>query len=183
MNKSNDVNAAPVQPIVMPRSFFACDDVRHEGQTNTWFTPRWLIDELGPFDLDPCSQTFRPHDTAANHVCEDAGEDGLLVPWVGRVWLNPPYGRQIEVWLRRLRDHGNGIALVFGRTETQWGQSCIETADAVNFVKGRISFLRADGSKASNAGTGSMLLAYGRDNVGRILKVPGVVFVGGVSSA
>jgi len=49
-------------------SFLACDSVTHEGQTNTWFTPREILTALGPFDLDPCTQSFRPFDTAARHI-------------------------------------------------------------------------------------------------------------------
>lgn len=181
VNAEQSTITGPVQAIVTPRAFFACDNTSHEGLTNTWFTPRSVIETLGPFDLDPCTQSFRPFDTAAKHVCEDAGEDGLTMAWRGRVWLNPPYGRNIKAWLDRLREHGNGVALVFGRTETAWGQDCISGADAVNFLKGRLSFIRADGSASSNAGTGSMLLAYGATNVAAILRMSGTVFIGGVS--
>ena len=161
----------------MPCSaFFACDSVTHEGQTNTWFTPQEIVTTLGPFDLDPCTQTFRPYDTAARHICEDAGECGLASKWEGRVWLNPPYGKAITKWLGKLADHGNGIALVFSRTETGWGQAMIGRADAVNFLKGRIAFIRKDGKPSTNAGTGSMLLAFGRENVEAIKRLPGVVF-------
>lgn len=160
----------------MTLAYHACDPVSHQGMTNTWFTPKWITDALGDFDLDPCSQTFRPHNTALHHVCEDSGEDGLLAEWHGRVWLNPPYGRDIHKWLSRLCEHGNGIALVFARTETQWGQYGIRTAHAVNFVKSRIRFLRSDGSEATNAGTGSMLLAYGKRNVDSLSRVDGVIF-------
>lgn len=159
------------------RSFFACDNVAHEGETNTWFTPREIIDALGGgFDLDPCTQTFRPFDTATTCICEDQGEDGMAAHWTGRVWLNPPYGRGIKGWLEKLQRHGNGIALVFSRTETEWAQTCLKLADAVNFMRGRVSFIRADGSKSTNAANGSMLLAFGRENVEAIERIPGVVF-------
>jgi hypothetical protein len=92
------------------------------------------------------------------------------------VWLNPPYGREIAKWLAKLADHGNGVALVFSRTETGWGQEMIQRADSVNFVKGRISFLRKDGNPATNAGSGSMLLAFGPENVEAIKRIPGVIF-------
>lgn len=160
--------------------FSSCDSVTHEGVTNTWFTPPELIKTLGPFDLDPCTQSFRPFDTAARHICEDKGECGLSTRWSGRVWLNPPYGRMIARWLSRLADHGDGIALVFARTETAWAQSLLSRADGVNFMAGRVAFLRADGKPATNAGTGSMLLAFGAANVEAIRKVAGVVITAGV---
>lgn len=46
-------------------------------------------------------------------------EGGLESPWIDRVWLNPPYGRETGLWLRTLAAHGSGIALVFARTETE----------------------------------------------------------------
>lgn len=159
-------------------SFFSCDSTTHEGLTNTWFTPPEIIATLGVFDLDPCTQTFRPYNTANNHICEDSGECGLSVNWSGRVWLNPPYGKGISKWLNKLAEHGNGIALVFSRTETEWAQNIIKKADAVNFLKGRIAFIRKDGIASTNAGTGSMLLAFGKENVEAIKKLPGVIIVG-----
>jgi hypothetical protein len=59
--------------------------------------------------------------------------------------------------------HGNGIALVFARTETDWFQRWIfPTARAILFVSGRIHFYRVDGSRAKgNAGSPSALVAYG----------------------
>lgn len=164
------------EPVAKGSSFFACDSVTHEGKTNTWFTPRPIVDALGPFDLDPCTQSFRPFDTAARHICKDLGECGLSADWSGRVWLNPPYGKAIVHWLMKLAEHGNGIALVFARTDTTWAQSCLARADSVNFLKGRVRFLRPDGNPATNAGSASMLLAFGADNAGAIKRLPGVIY-------
>lgn len=38
--------------------------------TDDWYTPRWLIDTLGPFDLDPCAapENVRPFPTAASMI-------------------------------------------------------------------------------------------------------------------
>ena len=85
-------------------------------QKEDWLTPPWLLEKLGEFDLDPCSPVDRPWDTAAKHYT--IADNGLNQPWEGRVWLNPPYGRQTIQWVRRLACHGNGIALIFARTET-----------------------------------------------------------------
>ena len=60
-----------------------------QGETNVWLTPRWVIDTLGPFDLDPCAAPSpRPFDTAREHVTFP--DDGLAASWHGMVWLNPP---------------------------------------------------------------------------------------------
>lgn len=132
--------------------------------TDVWLTPPGLLAALGPFDLDPCSPADRPWDTARAHLTE--AEDGLARSWSGRVWLNPPYGRQTGRWLERLADHGDGVALVFARTETEWFQRhVLGRAAAVLFLRGRLAFHRPDGSRAGNAGAPSVLVAYGERNV------------------
>lgn len=46
-------------------------------------------------------------------------QNGLIAPWEGRVWCNPPYGKQTFEWMRKCAQHGNAIALIFARTETK----------------------------------------------------------------
>ncbi len=133
--------------------------------TDTWLTPPEIVGALGVFDLDPCAAPDpKPWDTAITHYTLPT--DGLVEPWFGRVWLNPPYSREAVRWLRRLADHGDGIALVFARTETSWFVETVwERASSVLFLHGRIHFHHADGTKASaNAGAPSCLVAYGDEN-------------------
>ncbi|WP_223160903.1 phage N-6-adenine-methyltransferase [Salinicola aestuarinus] len=86
-------------------------------QKDEWLTPPSILEALGSFDLDPCSPVERPWDTASEHLT--LHDDGLSAAWRGRVWLNPPYGRETGLWLEKLAEHGDGIALVFARTETE----------------------------------------------------------------
>ena len=140
-----------------------------------WLSPRRLIEALGSFDLDPCAPAVRPWATAKHHYT--ILDNGLAQPWRGRVWLNPPYGSQTGLWLRKLRHHGNGIALVFARTGAKWFfRSVWNGADAVFFLRGRLQFYNLDGSPApSSAATPSCLVAYGHHNVQALqsIGVPG----------
>lgn len=133
--------------------------------TNTWLTPPEIIAALGAFDLDPATPETMPWQTAAERFTEK--EDGLAQDWFGRVWLNPPYTIEVIRWMRKLADHGDGIALVFARTETEWFFETVwPQASAVLFLKGRIFFHRANGSRAKeNSGEPSALIAYGTRNV------------------
>lgn len=137
----------------------------NNGATDEWLTPPSLIEALGPFDLDPCSPVDRPYPTAAKHFT--VIDNGLWQKWEGRIWLNPPYGQQTGVWLQRLAEHGNGIALIFARTETTMFHNFgWDAADAMLFLRGRLNFHLPDGKRADkNAGGPSVLIAYGQNNL------------------
>lgn len=72
--------------------------------------------------------------------------------------------------MQRLAEHGDGIALIFARTETEmfhrWGW---EEADAMLFLRGRLHFYSVAGERAkANAGGPSVLIAYGAANAERL---------------
>ena len=129
-----------------------------------WLTPPSILAALGTFDLDPCSPINRPWPTAAQHYT--ILDDGLKKPWSGRVWCNPPYGLEAAKWLDRLADHGDGIALIFARTETaMFFDHVWAKADALLFIRGRLHFHHVDGTRAAaNSGAPSVLVAYGERN-------------------
>lgn len=110
---------------------------------------------------------------SANSQCEECRE----VACSNRVWLNCPYGRNTASWLSKLADHGNGTALIFARTDTQWFQDHVfARADAILFLAGRQHFIRPDGTAAKhNSGGPSCLVAYGRSDGDRLWesKLPG----------
>lgn len=145
----------------------------YKGHSDDWITPKHILAALGTFDLDPCSSLHQPWKTANNYYT--IMDDGLNKEWVGRVWLNSPYGPETGKWLEKLSIHNNGIALTFARTETKmffnhvWGK-----ADSILFIEGRLYFHYPDGSKAkSNSGGPSILIAYGEEN-GNMLKASGL---------
>jgi hypothetical protein len=152
----------PAPIFSMPVSFpTKNDDSQAVATTDVWLTPPSLIKVLGEFDLDPCACSEpRPWPTAGLHYVE--AEDGLSRPWVGRVWCNPPYS-DAKSWLKRLAEHGHGIALVFARTETAAFQDHVfPHASALLFIRGRLKFCRPDGIPGpSPAGAPSVLIAYG----------------------
>jgi hypothetical protein len=133
-----------------------------------WLTPPEILAQLGAFDLDPCAPAVRPWNMAERHYT--AADDGLAQEWAGRVWCNPPFGREAVKWLRRMARHGNGIALIPARTETAMFYECVwGVADAVCFIKGRPHFHHVSGQRASfNSGAPIALVAYGAENARRL---------------
>lgn len=153
-------------------------------KNDEWLTPPEIIRALGDFDLDPCAPVVRPWDTAKHHFTVQ--DDGLSREWFGRVWCNPPFGREAVKWLRKTMRHGDGIALIPARTETAMFYECVWfQADAICFIKGRPHFHYVDGRRAAaNSGAPICLVAYGSENadalrearLGVVLDVPNFNF-------
>ncbi len=145
-------------------------NVTYQGTTETgkdeWLTPPSIIRALGPFDLDPCSPIVRPWPTAAKHYTIE--DNGLIQPWEGRVWCNPPYD-YVEGWLRLCANHGNANAICWASTETGWFFRQIwNRAHGVLFPKCRMAFYHVDGKKGGSPGKGSVLVGYGQENADRL---------------
>lgn len=144
-----------------------------QGDTDEWYTPPGVFDRLKTaFDLDPCAPPGGVEWVPAlQSISIEDDPDGLAAVWSGKVWMNPPYGRATERWMKKLAAHGNGIALVFARTETAWWHETVPAAHAVTFIAGRLTFVRADGAPStSNAGAPSCLIAYGEENANTIAR-------------
>ena len=114
-----------------------------------WETPedwfKYLDLEFG-FTLDPCSDQ-------GNAKCDKfytIEDDGLSKSWRDeRVFMNPPYGREIGKWMRKAyeeaRDNGAlVVCLVPARVDTEWWHSYAAKASDIRFPIGRLKFKGAD---------------------------------------
>ena len=69
------------------------------------YTPQYILDAviacMDTIDLDPCSNCREISNVpAARHYTVE--DNGLLLPWVGRIFLNPPFGHDVEQWFSKL---------------------------------------------------------------------------------
>lgn len=134
------------------------------GRTDEWYTPPRIFAALGcRFDLDVA------HPDAPTHVPADRviTQASLEAAWSGFVWMNPPFGGRnaLAPWLEKFFAHGNGIALTPDRTSAPWWQDAARRADALLFTRGKVRFLRPDGSEGRSPGCGTTLFAAGGDAV------------------
>jgi len=152
--------------------------VSHNSGDNEWYTPAPFIkaarEAMGGIDVDPasCPLANETVEAAKYYTAED---DGLTRPWVGRVWLNPPYAQPLirqfcEGLVKRYQEGEVRAAcvLVNNGTETAWGQALLSHAAAVCFPKSRIKFYSPEGAKSSPLQ--GQLVAYFGDDAERFAK-------------
>jgi site-specific DNA-methyltransferase (adenine-specific) len=103
-------------------------------------TPQWLFDVLDKqfhFVLDPCA-------TDKNAKCKQyytVEDNGLVQDWVGPVFMNPPYGREIIHWVRKAYESNQlVVALLPARTDTIWFHDWVYYKAELEFIKGRLHF-------------------------------------------
>lgn len=133
----------------------------NNGLSDEWYTPSYIFEALGcRFDMDVASPGVAlVHTPTRWHLTNDS----LGRPWVGFVWMNPPYGGRNGVvpWMRRFINHGNGIALVPNRAGAPWWQEFAKAADLICFVSPKIKFIKQDGTLGKSPGTASCLIGIG----------------------
>ena len=116
-----------------------------QGNTSDdYWTPKWIFDALGiEFDLDvACPPGGASHTPCKAFYTQET--DGLASPWLGNVWMNPPYSKPTP-WVDRFLSHGNGIALL-PFTTGKWWFNMWNHADVVMPISHRHKFDRADGT-------------------------------------
>lgn len=126
------------------------NDDRHvmfSRKTEDWMTPPEIYNDLNrefKFITDPCTTADNPLNARVFYTKE---ENGLRQIWVANCFVNPPYGKDINEWLAKGREHvmKSGCIVVFllpARTDTKWFHRwCYNIPNVeIRFYKGRIKF-------------------------------------------
>ena len=126
-----------------------------------WATPQVLRVQIhnlfGPITLDaaasPATTLIRSNWFGPAQKYPDR-RDALTLEWNEPQWhrrgepelvyLNPPYGRALPIWVAKAITCSQAgvpvLLLVPARTDTRWGQRILHEASSVIFLKGRLSF-------------------------------------------
>jgi len=133
--------------------------------SDNWKTPQDLYDELNDefhFDFDPCP---------INHGEITPDNDGLLIEWGERNFINPPYSRkQKEAFVKRAIEFSNNgrlcVMLLPVSTSTALFHDYIKpNASEVRFLRGRVKFkgFNAKGEyvESSSVMLDSMIVVFG----------------------
>ena len=128
--------------------------------TDIWATPQdffnILNEEFG-FELDVCA--LPENAKCQQYFCPD--QDGLKQSWEGKVWMNPPYGREIGLWVEKAykkaqRPGTTVVCLLPARTDTKWWHDYCLSGE-IRFVKGRLKF----GGSSNSAPFPSAVVIFG----------------------
>lgn len=114
-----------------------------------------------------------PWKTARRRYTEQ--DDGLFLPWFGRVWLNPPYSQpEITRFLSRMALHDRGIAFIFVRSDGRyWHEHVLRSASGLFFLLRKVKFFRPDGTQSPHGHFApSILCSYGAQDLDVLATLP-----------
>lgn len=159
-------------------------------QSQDWCTPPWLLAEIvriaaAPIDLDPCG--CQGTNNLRTPFCWTAREDGLRQSWSNRaeaerpprpedptrpprrirvVYCNPPY-KDAPAWIEKAKAETAGdpelrVFMLLPAFTDQPGYEVALLACGQEWsVKGRVRFLRPDGSVATSPRFPSTIFGFG----------------------
>ena len=129
--------------------------------SDDWYTPAWIFEGLGVrFDLDVAApDRGAPNVTAWKHYT--VADDGLLQPWEGLVWCNPPYSAP-TAWCRKWALHEPGGCLLIRADLSTGGPFTAWTAAHAAYVPSkRLQFESGAGHPSGAVNFSTILLARG----------------------
>ncbi len=137
--------------------------------SDDFLTPPDLVKAMGEFDLDPCA-SHRQQTHLARWQYRFPEDNGLLLPWSGSVFVNPPFS-ELRTWVERFVLHANGVLLAPARVEVSWFWDLWRYSDAIFFTKGPVKYLCPEG-KAPPRFFGGAFCAMGQQNAQRLYQIP-----------
>jgi len=119
------------------------------------YTPAWIIaiahETMGGIDLDPCSCAEANKTVRATRYYTEQ-DDGLDFPWEGRVWMNPPYVRNVVRWFSEKllkEDPAESMTLLLSSFDASWYRELLKYQQAVAIMQEIVTF-NTPGQTASN---------------------------------
>lgn len=136
----------------------------YTSNTDDWATPQGLFDALNDefeFTLDPCASSDNAK--CAKYFTKE--DNGLFQDWTGyRVFCNPPYGKEIALWVKKCAEEAKKgtlvVMLIPARTDTSYFHDFIYNKAEIRFIRGRLHF----NNSYNSAPFPSMIVIFNNSN-------------------
>ena len=176
---------------------------RHSSKTAEHYTPREIVEAaracMGGIDLDPFS-CERANNTviALRFYSLAAGEDGFALPWLGRVFVNPPGGKiknesnQKRAWFKMMREIQGNPGVGFSAVFVCFDLGLLQTSQSktppglrlpldfpICYPRKRIAYVREDGTPGKSPPHPSCIVGVGLypSNFARCFETIGKVVI------
>ena len=132
----------------------------HSKESPEWHTPQDYVEAarmtMGGIDLDPASCALA-NETVRAKAYYSEEDDGLVQPWAGKVFLNPPGGLVKQFWNKLVDEFKSGsvpeaIWVGYSLQQLQTLQNANEVTPldfAICFPKKRMQFVKPGEAKSS----------------------------------
>lgn len=143
---------------------------------NEWYTPKVYLDAvrevLGTIDVDPASSILAQQTVQALQYFSIV-DCGLAVPWLGKVFLNPPYSTP-DIWnfIKKLLLEWQSarvteaIVLTNNSSDTGWFHDLLAASSVACLTKGRVSFYNTDAKAPGQPRQGQCFFYFGANSKG-----------------
>ena len=143
-------------------------DTHASSKKDDWETPQSFFDTLHEkynFTLDAAATD----DNAKLSSYYTEQDNALEQKWEGRVFVNPPYGREIKHWVKKayeesLEPYNECVVMVIpSRTDTTyWHDYIFGKATDIDFIRGRLKF-EVNGEPKQPAPFPSAVVTYSKE--------------------
>ena len=125
-------------------------------KNDEWGTPKNILDAAAKkFNINPIIDVCATSENAKlmSYLVKEI--DGLTCPWDESFFMNPPYS-QITTWMEKaytehLTNNVDALILVYAKTDTKWWHKYVEGIAEIHFIKGRLKFIKPDGTISKNS--------------------------------
>jgi len=129
--------------------------------SDAWYTPSWIFEGMDfTFDIDVASPDGGLEWLPARKFYTVA-DDGLLMPWEGYVWCNPPYSAP-TAWCRKWATHDpGGCLLIRADVSTSGPFAAMSAATSLYVPPKRLQFVSGVGSPTGAVNFSTLILGRG----------------------
>jgi len=138
-----------------------------------YYTPVEIVDAarkaMGGIDLDPASSIAANAYVRAKNIYT-ISDNGLVMPWKGRVWMNHPFSRDgNKAWIEKLLtswssgDVPQACCITYAATSERWFRDLMDFPQC--FLSPRTNYLLPDGTVKRGVTKGSVVTYLGDNQV------------------